>query len=141
MDGVQTTTVTDSAAADRLRRRYPPPRVPKGAKIALVAVGVAIALSWLVWAALVHARPAVSAQVLSYTVTSDTTIAVVMTVDRRDASTPVTCRVIAQSADFQTVGEQQVAVPATAARVVNVDVNLTTLRRATAPSVKGCTVD
>ena len=141
MDRVHTTRVTDPDAADRLRRRYPPPRVPRAAKIALVAVGVAIALSWLVWAALLHARPAVSAQVLSYTVTSDTTIEVVMTVDRRDASTPVTCRMIAQSADFQTVGEQQVPVPATEARVVNVDVKLTTLRRATAPSVQGCTVD
>ena len=141
MDRVQTTRVTDSDAADRLRRRYPPPRVPKAAKIAIIAVGVAVALGWLVWAALVHARPAVSAQVLSYTVTSDTSISVVITVDRRDASTPVTCRVIAQSADFQTVGEQQVPVPATEARVVDVDVELTTLRRATAPSVQGCAVD
>ncbi len=126
---------------DRLRRRYPPPRVPRPAKIALVAVGVAIGLSWLVWAGLVHARPPVAAQVSAYTVKSDTVISVTFSVDRRDPSQPVTCRVIAQSADFQTVAERQVPVAGNAARVVDVDLELTTLRRATSASVKGCTVD
>lgn len=108
-------------------------------KIVLVGVGVAIALGWLIWAALVYSRPEVSALVSGYEV-ADTSISVKFTVDRPDPSRPVTCRVIAQSADFQTVGELQVPVEATAAKIVDVTVELKTFRRATSASVKGCTV-
>ena len=127
--------------SERLRRRYPPPRTPRLAKVALVGVGAAIALAWLIWAALVHATPPVAADVPAYTVKTDTLIGVTVTVDRRDPGTPVTCRVVAQAADYQIVGERQVPVEATAQKVVNVTVDLTTLRRATSASVKGCTVD
>ncbi len=126
--------------AERLRRRYPPPRVSRPIKIALIAVGVIISLSWLIWAALVHAQPDVSAQVSRY-VAADDSIAVTVTVDRPDPSRPVTCRVIAQAQDFQTVGEQRVPVAATEAKIVNVTVEVKTLRRATSASVKGCTLD
>ena len=81
---------------------------PGRLKVALVGLGVVIAMSWLIWAALVHSRPAVAAQVAAYTVTSDTAISVTISVDRRDPSVPVTCRLIAQAADFQPVAEQQV---------------------------------
>ena len=135
----KTVGVTD--AADRLRRRYPKPRVPRPAKVAIIGLGVVIAMSWLIWAALVHSRPAVSAQVAAYTVTSDTAMSVTISVDRRDPSVPVTCRVIAQAADFQPVAEQQVAIEASTARVVDKRIVLTTIRRATSASVKGCVVD
>jgi len=127
--------------AARLRLRYPPPRMPRAAKIALVAAGTAIALTWLIWAALVHATPAVAADVSAYKVKNDTVISVTMTVDRRDPAVAVTCQVAAQSADYQVVGEQRVPVPARAEKVVNVTIDVTTLRRATSASVKGCTVD
>jgi hypothetical protein len=123
----------------RLQRRYPPPRVPRTAKIVLVGVGVAIALGWLIWAALTYSRPQVAAQVSGYVV-SDTSIKVTFTVERPDPSRAVTCRVIAQSADFQTVGEQQVPVAATEAKLVDVTIEVKTFRRATSASVKGCTV-
>ena len=77
---------------------------------------MAVALGWLIWAALFHSQPAVAAQVSSYTVVSDTLIEVTLTVDRRDPTQPVTCRVLAQAADHSAVGEQQVGVPATTAR-------------------------
>ena len=131
--------VTD--AADRLRRRYPKPRVPRPAKVAMIGLGVVIAMSWLIWAALAHSRPAAAAQVAAYAVISDTEMSVTISVDRRDPSVPVTCRVIAQSADFQPVAEQQVAIEASTARVVDKKIVLTTLRRATSASVKGCVVD
>jgi hypothetical protein len=98
---------------------------------------VVVAMSWLIWAALLHARPIASALVTGYAA-ADNSIKVTFTVDRRDPSRPVTCRVIAQSADFQTVGEQSVPVEATAAKVVDVSIQLKTLRRATSASVKGC---
>jgi hypothetical protein len=48
--------------------------------------------------------------------------------------------VLAQAADFQPVGEQQVQIAASRNRVVNVNFVLTTLRRATTVVAKGCTV-
>jgi hypothetical protein len=130
--------VTD--AAERLRRRYPGPRVPRPLLIVAIGVGVAVALAWLIWAALFHSQPAVAAQVSAYTVVSDTVIDVTLTVERRNPAQPVTCRVLAQGADVSAVGEQQVAVGPATARVVNQTVSLVTLRRASAATVEGCAV-
>ena len=128
-------------AAERLRRRYPPPRVPRSLKVLLISIATAGALSWLVWTALVHSRPAVAGQVSAFTVASDTSISITITVDRRDPRAPANCRVVAQAADFSSVAEQQVPVEASAARVVDKQITLTTLRRATSASVKSCAID
>ena len=133
------TTVDAAAAAERLARRYPPPLVGRRTKIAITAVATLVALGWLVWAALLHAEPAVSGQVASYDVVSDTSIDVVITVQRSDPSRPATCRLLAQSTDFQPVAEQDVAIPASKIKVVDVPVTLTTLRRATSATVRSCT--
>ena len=133
------TTVDAAAAAERLARRYPPPLVSRRAKIAITAVAVLVAMSWLVWAALLHAEPAVSGQVASYEVVSDTAIDVVITVQRSDPSRPATCRLLAQSTDFQPVAEQDVAVEAGTAKVADKRVTLQTLRRATSATVRSCT--
>jgi hypothetical protein len=133
------TTVDATAAAERLALRYPPPRVSRRTKIVITAVAALVALSWLVWAALLHAEPAVSGQVASYDVVSDTSITVIMTVQRSDPSRPATCRLLAQSTDFQPVAERDVPVPASTAKVVDVPVTLTTLRRATSATVRSCT--
>ncbi|WP_375430353.1 DUF4307 domain-containing protein [uncultured Friedmanniella sp.] len=138
-DGASTAGAADAAV--RLSRRYPPPRVSRPVLIVLVAAGSAVALGWLIWAALLHAEPVVSAQVPYYNVTSDTSIDVTITVQRSDPSIPVTCRVIAQATDFQPVAELQVPVPASAVKLADVSVKLTTLRRATSASVSGCTAD
>ena len=127
--------------AGRLARRYPPARVPRAVVVGLVAAGTALGLGWLVWAALAHATPAVSAQVSAFTVVSDTTIRVTMTVQREDPSVAATCRVIAQSPDFQPVAEQEVPVPSSTVALANIELDLTTLRRATSASVTGCEVD
>jgi hypothetical protein len=124
-----------------MRRRYPPPRVPRAALVVAIGLGVAVALGWLIWAALFHSQPAVTAQVSAYSVVSDTAIDVTLTVDRRDPGQPVTCRVLAQAADLSNVGEQYVAVGAATERVVDQKLTLVTLRRATIATVEGCTVD
>lgn len=126
-------------AALRLQRRYPGRRIPRPLMITIVALVAAAALSWLIWAAAVYARPQVVAQVASYTVLSDQQIRITITVDRRNPALRARCRVIAQAPDFQPVAEQQVEIPPTAARVVDVPIMLTTLRRSTSASVKGCT--
>jgi hypothetical protein len=130
-----------SDVAERLRRRYPRPRVPRPLLVVAIGLGVAIAVGWLIWAALFHSQPAVAAQVSAYSVVSDTAIEVTLTVDRRNPAQPVTCHVLAQAADFAPVGEQQVAVAAAAAKVVDQKLTLVTLRRAVTATVKGCTVD
>ena len=128
-------------AAERLRRRYPKPRMPRPLLVGLIGVGVVLALTWLVWTALLHSRPVVAAQVVTFRIDSDTSVSVTISVERRDPSLPVTCRVLAQAVDFQPVGEQQVPVAASSDRLVDVSLVLTTLRRATAVVVKGCTVN
>jgi hypothetical protein len=130
--------VTD--AAERLRRRYPKPRVPRPLMVGLIGVGVVLGLTWLVWTALLHSRPIVAAQVQTFEITSDSSVSVTLSVERRDPVVPVTCRVLAQAVDFQPVGEQEVPVAASSNRVVDVNLVITTLRRATAVVVKGCVV-
>jgi hypothetical protein len=130
--------VTD--AAERLRRRYPKSRMPRPLLVGLISVGVVLALTWLVWTALLHSQPAVAAQVQAFRIESDTSVSVTITVDRSDPSVPATCRVLAQAADYQPVGEQQVAIPSSRTRVVDVNLLLTTMRRAAAVEVKECTV-
>jgi hypothetical protein len=134
-----TTAEPAAAVAERLARRYPPPLVRRRTKIVLVVVATLVALSWLVWAALLHATPAVSAQVASFRIVSDTRIELTMTVQRSDPATPAACRLLAQSTDFQPVAEQSVQVEPSVYAVVNVPVTLTTLRRATSVSVRSCT--
>ncbi len=124
--------------AARLRRRYPQPRVPRPVVVGAVATVAVVGLVWLVWVALFHARPAVAADVSAYTVASDSLIRVTVTVDRLDPSVPASCRVRVQAADFQTVGEQMLQVPPGSDRLVDVRLDITTLRRATSASVAEC---
>jgi Domain of unknown function (DUF4307) len=128
--------VTDSA--QRLEQRYPKSRIPTPVAVAVVGVLGAAALGWLIWTASVHSTPAVSAQVASFTVVSDTRVDVTMTVDRPDPSLPVRCLLVAQATDFDRVAEQQVRVAPAENRLVDVKVSLTTLRRATSASVRNC---
>jgi uncharacterized protein (DUF58 family) len=130
--------VTD--AAERLRRRYPKPRMPRPLLVGLISVAVVLALTWLIWTALRHSQAAASGQVQSFQVTSDTSVSVTISVQRPDPSVPVTCRVLAQAADLQPVGEQQVPIAPSVRQIVEVNLVLTTLRRANAVMIKGCTV-
>ena len=134
------TTVDAAAVAERLARRYPPPLVRRRTKVLITAVATLVALGWLVWAALLHAEPDVSGQVASFDVVSDTSITLVMTVQRSDPSRPATCRLLAQSTDFQPVAERDVPVPASTVKVADVPVTLTTLRRATSVTVRSCSI-
>lgn len=126
------------AERERLARRYPKPRIPRPVLIGIVAVLAAVSLGWLIWAALVHSRPAVSARVAAYTVVSDTRIDATVTVDRPDPTVEVVCRISAQAADFQPVGELNLLVDAGAESVLNLDVSITTLRKATTAVVREC---
>jgi hypothetical protein len=127
------------AVADRLRRRYPRSRVPRPVVLALVAIGVALAGTWLVVTAWQRARPPAVAEVSAFHVVSDTKVDVTLNVKRPNPSVVATCRLIAQAQDLQLVGEQAVSVPASNQRRVDVVVSMITLRRAVSASVRGCT--
>ena len=122
--GVMRTTRSDSAARpepsaadrERLARRYPAPRLPRPVLIAIVAVVAVGSLSWLIWTALVHAEPVVSAKVAAYTVVSDSRIDATVIIDR-----PV-----------------NLPVEATPEGVVNTTISITTVRRATTAVIRGC---
>ncbi len=100
-----------------------------------------VGLVWLCWAALAQANPPVSAQVGTFHITSDTEASFTLTVQRPDPSVPVTCRVIAQSEDFQRVGQVDIAVPARTEKLVDVTQTMHTAWRATSVSLDSCHVD
>lgn len=137
-DASSTPAVVASEVETRLSRRYPPPRVGRRTKIALVSACTACALAWLIPTALTHARPGVAAQVLSFDVRSDTTMSAEILVQRRDPTKAAVCRALAQSTDFQPVAERDVDAPADHSELTRVDVDLTTLRRATSVKVTTC---
>ena len=144
--GVMRETRSDRAARpepsaadrERLARRYPGPRLPRPVLIGIIAVVAVGSLSWLIWTALVHAEPVVSAKVAAYTVVSDSRIDATVIIDRPDPSIPVVCRVSAQAEDFQPVGEVNLPVEATAEGVVNTTISITTVRRATTAVIREC---
>lgn len=137
--GRQNGPVTDhpEAAAERIAARYPKSRggwVVAGLGLAVAAAG----LAWLLWAAVFHANPAVSGQVQSFRVQSDTDVTVVLRVDRPDPSVPGRCTVLAQSEDHRRVGELVVDVPPGTDRIVDLTLTIRTLGRATSASLDGC---
>ncbi len=97
-----------------------------------------VAGGWLIWVGTVHAEPAgLRPHRGVHGAVSDTRITATLTVDRPTRRSPVVCRVLAQAADFQPVGRASSSrSAATADRVVNVEVDLTTLRRATTAVVR-----
>jgi hypothetical protein len=135
----QNGVVTD--AAERLRRRYPPPRLPRPVLVLVIGLVVAVGLAWLIWAGLFHSRPAVSGRVSGFSVVSDTAIDVTLTVQRREPARRASCRVVAQASDSRTVGEQQVPVEAGGVQLVDVRVRLITVRRAIGATVQDCRLE
>jgi hypothetical protein len=139
MGGVPAASVS-SDAAERLRLRYPRSRLPRPILVTAVALLALTFVSWLVWSASVQASPPVSATVSGYRVLSDQAVAVTLTVQRPEPSKAVVCHLVAQAEDFQIVGAVDQRVPPRSEKLVDVALQLKTLRRATSASVKGCSL-
>ena len=97
------TAALDADASARLARRYPPPRVSRGAAIGIIVVVAAVFVGWVAWAGVGLATPAVSGRINSFEIESDTASAFHLTVERRDPSVTAVCRVIAQADNFERV--------------------------------------
>jgi len=106
--------------------------------VIVVSLIAAIGIGWVVWTGYRQASPAVSGQILKFTINSDTEVGYVLTVDRPDPSVVVHCRVIAQGTDFQRVGSEDVPVGPAAAKIVDVTGTMATIFRATSVSVDSC---
>lgn len=130
--------VTSPADADRIARRYPPARTPKWAWLVVVGVVIAIGGPWLVWAALHGANPDISAKLVTFTVTSDTTVDVHITVQRPDPSVAGVCTLRAQAVGTDTVGQLDVVVDPGDAELTEYDLTIRTFKPATSASVVAC---
>lgn len=128
----------DAAAAERIRNRYPRSRLPRPVVVALIGLLALAGVGWLIWVATVHAQPAVSGQLAGFRVVSDSSVEVTLTVERPDPAVTARCLVIAQSMDFERVGEIEVEVPASRHQLVDLPVTIKTLRRAISASVDSC---
>jgi hypothetical protein len=120
----------------RIAARYPRPR-----RWPLVTLGVVFALllgSWTLWTAMWHANPAVSAEVLSFDVVSDSEVQVVLHVDRPDPSIAGVCTVITQAENYQQVGELDAQIEPGTVRLTDMTVTIRTISRATSASLQGC---
>lgn len=120
----------------RIAARYPRPR-----RWPLVTLGVVFALllgSWTLWTAVWHANPAVSAEVLSFDVVSDSEVHVVLHVDRPDPSVAGVCTVITQAEDYQQVGELDAQIAPGTDRLTDMTIVIRTISRATSASLQGC---
>lgn len=133
--GVTALPPTRSSRTGRYPVRRRRPRLLGFAVLGLVA---AVGLVWLVWAALANARSDVSGQLRLWQIDSDSRATFTLTVDRPDPSVPVSCRVIAQAENFETVGEKTILLGRTRASLIDVHDSMRTLRRATSVSLSRC---
>lgn len=99
-----------------------------------------VGLGWLGWAAWGNSRPQVSGAVNSWTIDSDSELSFTLTVDRPDPSVPAACRVKAQAANYEVVGEREIRLDPGRHRLVDVTETMRTLRRATSVSLDECWV-
>lgn len=124
--------------AERIARRYPPPALPRWTWVAVAVAIAAVGLPWLFWSAWHGANPAIAAKLVSFVVTSDTTVDARITVERPDPAVPGVCTLKAQAVSYETVGQLDVVVGAGTERLVDVDVTLRTFKPATSVSVVAC---
>ena len=128
----------DASRTSMLERRYGTRR--PGRRLALIVVTVLLAgaaLGWLVWAAIVHANPAVDADVASFDVKSVHRVDATVQVRVRDRGSAGTCLLRASAQDHSVVGEHRFRVDSSTGRETTVRVR--TERRAVTVEVVDCT--
>ncbi len=125
--------------AERIARRYPPPRAPRWLWIPIAAVLGGVGSVWLIWSGVHGANPPVSGKVVAFEVVSDTETKVRFTVQRPKPEVPATCTVIVQAITYDTVGELPVAIPPGTEELTKFEVTVRTFKRATSASLQGCT--
>jgi hypothetical protein len=118
--------------------RYGAPRPwARPLTVAVAALLAMAGLAWLLWAALYHATPPVSAQLRAFHVQGDG--AVTATIDvRREPGVAVVCLLEAQAADHLIVGERQVRLPSGPQQTLTRTYRIETERPATNAVLDSC---
>lgn len=127
--------------SDLAHRYGSPPRARRSLVVAGVALLAAVGLAWLVWVILVHGRPLVTSELVSFRAASEHTVSARVTVVRRDDSVRASCLLQALASDHSVVGERTFAVGATEATTATLDTSVRTERRATTVDLVGCTAE
>ncbi len=135
MDAVSTYSPTAEDEA-RIAARYPRRRRWPLAVSGIVLGG--LLGTWTLWTAIVHSNPAVSAQLTSFEIASDSEVRFVLHVDRPDPSVRGVCTVITQSPNYQQVGEVEVVIEPGTERLQDISATVRTISRATSASLQGC---
>jgi len=109
--------------------------------VVAIAVVAGAALSWLVWAMLVHGRPLVQSELTGFESVDEHTTTASFTVVRRDEDVEASCLVRALAADHAIVGELDVRVGPGAPTTRTLQRTLRTEREATSVVVIGCVAE
>jgi uncharacterized protein DUF4307 len=134
------TEPADSVATTRLMaERYGAvPRRNRLLTAAVIAVGAVMLLAWLGWAVWHHASTTVSGNVVAFDVVSAHRVTVTIEVNR-PGDAEVRCDVQALAEDHSVVGETTTSLPAGSDRYAQIELEIKTLREATAADVTRCT--
>jgi hypothetical protein len=103
----------------------------------IAVVGIALGISWAVWAATVD-KP-FSARLYGYEVTSDHQTTVKLDI-HRPKPREIRCTVQAQAQDHSVVGERTITIPSSKRHTIRTTTSITTERRAVTGVLKRCTV-
>lgn len=138
-NGGMTKPLTDEQKA-RIQARYPKRSVADlvvGASALAVLVAI---IGFVVIQGLQQSNPPVVAAVRSFEVRSPSQMLVRVTVQRPDPSVAATCWIFAQAVSFERVAESSFEVPPADEELVNLDVELATIKQATSVSIDHCSV-
>lgn len=97
-------------------------------------------IGWLIWVGMDESRPDVAAQVHGFSVVDENRIEVTLMVDRKDPQQHALCTIVAQSEDFERVGELLATIPTGESRTTKSTYTVRTINRATTAIVQNCQV-
>ena len=81
----------------------------------------------------------ISAKIVTWEVTSDSTMDVRVTTQRPDPSRPAVCTVTAQAESYETVGQYDIELGPGTEELEHHDIELKTFKRATSVKILACT--
>jgi len=70
-----------------------------------------LGISWLIWAGLHHANPPFRTTLISFSITNEKEISIRYSLERRSATTPFTCTLVARDIDKNVVGQIDEVIP------------------------------
>lgn len=133
------TTVNDRYPTDRYPTSGGSPRRLVWWMIAAVGIGLAVALTFVVYQ---RSGPAeIQSEMITYNVIDDSTVDVQFTVTRDDPSRPAVCVVRARSQDGQETGRREVLIPPSDSGTVLLNSTIKTSQRPGTGLIYGCSFE